>query len=110
MPKVLSGPLLARYERRARIMKALAHPTRLFLVDQLSNGPRCVGDLSAMVDADISTISKHLLVLKNAGVVADERMGSQVFYTLRTPCVCSWQSCVEGVLEAAARRARLATG
>lgn len=106
----MTATVQAEYKAQARIMKALAHPTRLFLVDQLSNGPRCVGDLSAMVDADISTISKHLLVLKNAGVVADDRMGSQVFYTLRTPCVCSWQSCVEGVLEAEARRARLATG
>lgn len=108
MPKLLRGPLLDRYRTRARVMKALAHPTRLFIVDQLADGPRCVCELTAMVRADVSTVSKHLLVLRNAGIVSDERRGAQVFYALRTPCVRSWSSCVEGVLAADARRARLA--
>jgi ArsR family transcriptional regulator len=110
MPKALRGPLLARYETRARVMKALAHPTRLFLVDELAGGPRCVCELTALVDADVSTISKHLGVLRNAGIVADEKRGAQVFYRLLTPCVRSWSSCVEGVLAADARRARLMAG
>lgn len=110
MPKTLRGPLLARYETRARVMKALAHPTRLFLVDELAGGPRCVCELTALVDADVSTVSKHLGVLRNAGIVADEKRGAQVFYRLLTPCVRSWPSCVEGVLAADARRARLMAG
>jgi DNA-binding transcriptional ArsR family regulator len=108
MSKILQGKTLARYESRARVMKALAHPTRLFLVDELARGERCVCDLTAMIGADISTVSKHLALLKNAGIVAVEKRGAQVFYTLRTPCVRSWPSCIEGVLEADARRARLA--
>ena len=91
-------------------MKALAHPTRLFIVDELADGPRCVCELTTMIGADVSTVSKHLLVLKSAGVVASEKRGAQVFYTLRTPCVRSWPSCVEGVLAADARRARLVAG
>jgi ArsR family transcriptional regulator len=110
MPKMLRGTLLARYQTRARVMKALAHPTRLFIVDELADGPRCVCELTAMVGADVSTVSKHLLVLRNAGIVTDERRGAQVFYDLRTPCVRSWPSCVEGVLAADAHRARLAAG
>jgi len=110
MPKILRGPLRTRYESRARIIKALAHPTRLFIVDELAGGARCVCELTAMIGADVSTVSKHLLVLKSAGIVADEKRGAQVFYTLRTPCVRAWPSCVEGVLAADARRARLVVG
>lgn len=93
----------ALFDARARVIKALAHPTRLFFVDQLSQGERCVCELNEMVDADVSTISKHLAVLKNAGIVRDEKRGSRVFYSLRTPCVLNFFSCVEGVLEATAR-------
>ena len=51
-----------------------------------------------MVGADISTVSKHLTILKAAGLVGDERRGKQVFYSLRTPCVLSFFGCVETVL------------
>jgi len=94
----------SRYEARARVMKALAHPTRLFIVDQLADGERCVCELHDMIEADISTVSKHLSVLKDAGVVADDKRGNQVFYSLRVPCVSNWYACVEGVLEADAER------
>lgn len=82
----MNGHLPARFEARARILKALAHPTRLFLVDQLSQEPRCVRELTRMVWADISTVSKHLSVLKSVGIVQDEKLGFQVFYRLRAPC------------------------
>ena len=67
----------ARYEALAHIVKALAHPTRLFLVDELSKGERCVCELTAMVGADISTVSKHLTVLKSVGIVDDDKRGSR---------------------------------
>ena len=72
----------ARYEVRARIVKALAHPSRLFIVDELARGERCVCELTEMVGADVSTVSKHLSVLKNAGLVGSRREGQQVFYFL----------------------------
>ncbi|MCK4461366.1 MAG: winged helix-turn-helix transcriptional regulator, partial [candidate division Zixibacteria bacterium] len=62
-----------RYEARAHIMKALAHPTRLFIVDELSRGERCVCELRDMIGADVSTVSRHLSVLREAGVVEDEK-------------------------------------
>jgi ArsR family transcriptional regulator len=98
------------YDHRAQVLKALAHPTRLFMVDQLGRGERCVCELTAMVGADVSTISKHLSVLKNAGIVADDKRGTQVFYSLRVPCVLRWSACVEGVLRDAARQHELAVG
>ena len=93
----------ALYDARARIIKALAHPTRLFLVDELSRGERCVCELTEMVGADMSTVSKHLAVLRSAGIVEDEKRGSQVFYTLRCPCVLNFFTCVESVLKTNAR-------
>lgn len=86
------------YEARARILKALAHPSRLFMVDVLSRGERCVCELTEMVGADMSTVSKHLSVLKAAGILADEKRGMQVFYSLRIPCVMGFFDCVSDVL------------
>ncbi|OPZ22918.1 MAG: HTH-type transcriptional repressor AseR [candidate division BRC1 bacterium ADurb.BinA364] len=93
----------ARFEARARIVKALAHSTRLFIVDELSRQSRCVCELTAMIGADVSTVSKHLTVLKNAGIVEDEKRGAQVFYSLRTPCLGNFFACVETVLSASAQ-------
>jgi ArsR family transcriptional regulator len=98
----------SRYEAKARMVKALAHPTRLFMVDELSKGERCVCELRDMVGVDISTVSKHLALLKAAGIVTDDKRGLQVFYRLRTPCVLGFFDCVQQVQEAVtpAKRAR----
>jgi DNA-binding transcriptional ArsR family regulator len=89
----------ARLEARAGVLKALAHPTRLFIVEELEKGERYVCDLTAMIGADVSTVSKHLAVLKQAGIVADDKRGNQVFYRLRVPCILNFFGCVESVLE-----------
>ena len=93
----------ARFDARAKIIKAMAHPTRLFIIDELSRGERCVCELTEMVGADVSTVSKHLAVMKNAGIVRDEKRGSQVFYTLRVSCIINFFSCVESVMENSAK-------
>lgn len=87
----------ARYKTQARIIKALAHPTRLFIVDELSRGERCVCELTAMIGVEMPTVSRHLSQLKNVGILVDEKRGSQVFYRLRVPCVLKFFSCVEAV-------------
>jgi ArsR family transcriptional regulator len=89
----------ARYEARAKIIKALAHPTRLFIVDVLAKEPHCVCELTAMVGADTSTVSKHLSILKESGIVADEKRGTQVYYRLHTPCVLNFLNCAEAVMK-----------
>jgi ArsR family transcriptional regulator len=93
----------ARFEARARIIKAMAHPTRLFIVEELSGKERCVRELTKMIGADVSTVSKHLSILRNAGIVEDEKRGSQVFYALKMPCVLKFFSCVETVIESRAK-------
>jgi DNA-binding transcriptional ArsR family regulator len=90
----------ARYEARARVVKAMAHPSRMFIVDELSrSGERCVCELTEMVGADISTVSKHLAVLRHAGIIGDEKRGNQVFYRLKVPCIMDFFRCVEAVME-----------
>jgi len=90
------------YETKANIIKALAHPTRLFIVDELSRGERCVCELTEMIGADTSTVSKHLSVLRNAGIVLDDKRGVQIFYKLRVPCILDFFGCVETVIRSRA--------
>jgi ArsR family transcriptional regulator len=99
----------ARFELRAKVIKAMAHPTRLFIVDELSRQERCVCELTEMIGADVSTVSKHLSVLKNAGIIADEKRGTMVFYSLRIPCVLQFFSCVETVVKENAKEMMSAT-
>ena len=89
-------------DARAKVLKAMAHPSRLFIIEELEKGERCVCDLTEMIGADVSTISKHLNVLKQAGIVAADKRGNQVFYSLRVPCILNFFGCVESVLESQA--------
>jgi ArsR family transcriptional regulator len=95
-----------RLDARAQIIKALAHPSRLFIVEELARGKRCVCELTELVGADISTVSKHLSVLKSAGIVRDEKRGNQVWYELRCTCVLGFFGCVEAMMEAVAEEER----
>jgi len=95
----MDAKVQARLQARAGIIKAMAHPTRLFIVDELSRGERCVCELTEMIGADMSTVSKHLSLLKSAGIVQDNKRGAQVYYSLRCPCVLDFFRCVEGVLK-----------
>jgi len=88
-----------KYAARAEIMKALAHPTRLFIVDQLSRQEQCVCELTDMIGSDQSTVSKHIGILKHAGIIADERRGTSMFYHLKMPCILNYFSCVDQVLK-----------
>ena len=83
-------------------MKALGHPSRLLMVDRLAGGERCVRDLAAMVGADVSTVSRHLSVLKTTGIVSAGKRRNQVFYRLRVPCVLRFFDCVGAVLRSLA--------
>ena len=88
-----------RSQGRARILKALAHPSRMFIVDKLSEQPHCVCELTEMIGADTSTVSKHLSILKNAGIIADRKQGTSVYYSLEAPCILRFIGCVEQVIE-----------
>ena len=88
-----------RREGRAAILKALAHPSRVLIVERLAEKPYCVCELTAMVGADTSTVSKHLSILRNAGIVSDSKQGTSVYYSLEAPCLLRLLDCVESVIQ-----------
>ncbi|UCE61619.1 MAG: winged helix-turn-helix transcriptional regulator [Phycisphaerales bacterium] len=87
------------YEARAQIAKALAHPSRLLILDALSEKELCVCDLTELVGADQSTVSKHLTVLKSAGLVSGRKDGSMIYYRMQCPCLGGFFECMESVLK-----------
>lgn len=87
------------FTRQAKMLKALAHESRLMIVDRLSRGECSVGELTELVGSDISTVSKHLALLRAHGIVEDRRAGTTVYYRLLTPCVCNFFTCATQVLK-----------
>ncbi len=99
LPVEMKMHTLYEYRAQARLLKALAHETRLMILDRLNEGECSAGELTNLVAADQSTVSKHLAILRATGIVEDRRQGSNVIYSLRTPCVLSFLSCATKVFE-----------
>lgn len=89
----------AFYEARARVARALAHPSRLLILEALREREWCVCELTDLVGADQSTVSKHLAVLKHAGLIADRKQGVMTFYRPRVTCLEGFWQCIESVLK-----------
>ncbi len=64
--------------------KALADPTRRQILKLLRRGPRTSGEIAGQFDTAWPTISRHLGVLRDAGLILSERHGQQVIYELNT--------------------------
>lgn len=87
------------FVKQANMLKALANESRLMIVDRLSRGECSVGDLRDLVGGDLSTVSKHLALLRAHGIVESRRDGTTVYYRLLTPCVCNFFTCATQVLK-----------
>ena len=85
----------AAVKRRALVLKAMGHPSRVRILELLSKGETCVCDIAPVVGSDMSTVSRHLAVLRNAGIIADDKRGLNVFYRLLTPCVLDFFRCID---------------
>jgi ArsR family transcriptional regulator len=85
----------AKLAARANIFKALAHPTRLSILEYLAEREHCVCELLDKINADQTTISKHLALMKNAGILESDRRGTMVFYRIKMKCVAGFMSCVD---------------
>jgi DNA-binding transcriptional ArsR family regulator len=92
-----------KFEAWARIAKALAHPARLQMVDELSRGERCVCELAKVTGLDLSTASRHLAELKRAGIVTCRKEGTWLHCRLRCKCILNFFVCVDGVSKANAK-------
>jgi len=91
-------------EIRSNIIKAMAHPVRLMMIEHLKDRPRPFSEVFGLFGLDKSTVSKHLLVLKEAGIVSSKKSGNETIYTLEVPCVTDFFGCVTAVIENNVRR------
>lgn len=98
-----NDPKTLLYERQAKIAKAVAHPLRMAVIDFLKDGERCVCEIAERVGSERSNISRHLAVMVHAGVLTCRKDGLKVFYSLKTPCVAEWLSCITRVVKQQAR-------
>lgn len=98
------------YTSRAEVMKALAHPARLMMLDALADGEKCVCELQALVGSSMPTVSNHLAQMRNAGIIAARREGNWVYYRLLVPCLMKLFTCVDAVLKSEAERMAEALG
>jgi ArsR family transcriptional regulator len=67
------------------------------IIHALADGPVCACELAGVAGCAPSTTSRHLTVLRHAGLVADQRRGQQIFYRLACPCVLSFAECLDRV-------------
>lgn len=83
-------------ERKAKVFKALAHPTRLQIVLLLAAAEeKCVCEIIPLVGASQPMVSRHLAVLREAGIVASRKKGLEVHYRLTLPCVAKLLDCLD---------------
>lgn len=110
----MSKTCVSQIERRVAVIKALAHPSRLTIAEALQQGEQCVCDLRELVGSDLSTVSKHLSLMREAGLVEMEKRGLNVYYRLRCPWLLSFLECVDSLAPGMSKRiptkSRMAAG
>lgn len=87
------------FEKQAEIIKAIAHPLRIAVVDFLRDGEQCVCDIAEYVDAERSNVSRHLSMMVACGILESRKQGLKVMYKLKTPCVLKFFECITDVLK-----------
>ncbi len=94
-------------EIRAKIIKAMGHPVRLMMIEFLKKEERSFSDVFDLFKLDKSTVSKHLLVLKEAGIVSSRKSGADMIYKLEVPCVTDFFSCVTAVINSNVKKQQM---
>lgn len=93
-------------EAKAAIMKAFAHPARLWMIEKLFDGETCVCEFVDGLGLDFSTVSKHLSILKNSNIVDCRKVGKEVYYSLCMGCAKNFLSCAESFAKQSAKDAK----
>ncbi len=70
---------------RAEILKALAQPTRMKIIDFLRDGERCVCEIFPAIAEEQSNTSRHLNMMQSCGILARRKEGIKIFYALKHP-------------------------
>ena len=87
------------YQKKTKMIKALANPTRLLIVDSLANGEKNVSELVDLTGEEQSNVSKCLGVLKANGIVAARKDGMNVYYSLKICCMGEFFVCMNKMFE-----------
>ena len=90
--------MIQKYEARAQVAKAMGHPSRLYILDLLKEGELSAGALTSKVGADQSTVSKHLSILRQVGLVNHRKDGTTIYYSLCCTCIDGFFTCLESVV------------
>ena len=85
-------------DQKVAILKGIAHPVRLAVVEALADSEMCVCDIAEMFHFDRTTISKHLALMKSLGILEDRKEGLKVYYSLKIRCLPSMLLCIERVV------------
>ena len=85
-------------EKQAELCSTMAHPKRLAIVEALKEGEVSVGEIAAALESSISTVSQHLRLMKDKGVVVARKDGQTVYYRLRNPKILTCCTMVREVL------------
>jgi len=91
------------FEKQAEIVKAIAHPLRIAILNFLADGEQCVCDIADYVGSERSNVSRHLSVMVKAGILGHRKEGLKVIYNFKTPCILEFLSCVTAVLKQQAK-------
>ena len=97
LPSLVAKPGKKALQRQAQVFKALGHSGRMAIIHALADGEVCACELAEVAGCSPSTASRHLTVLRHAGLIADERRGQQIFYRLAFPCVLTFAECINRV-------------
>lgn len=89
---------------RSKIIKAMAHPVRLMIIEFLKGGEKCFCHIMPLFDLDKSTVSKHLQVLKNAKILKSHKAGRDMIYSLECPCITEFLECITDVILSSAKK------
>jgi DNA-binding transcriptional ArsR family regulator len=87
------------FEKQAEVIKAIAHPLRIAIVDFLRDGEQCVCDIAEHIGAERSNVSRHLALMVNVGILSFHKDGLKVIYTLKAVCVLKFFPCVTQVIK-----------
>jgi ArsR family transcriptional regulator len=87
------------YERQAEILKALAHPVRIAILDYLKDGEQCVYDIAKFAGSERSNVSKHLSILVSCGILEYRKEGLNVIYSLKARCIMDFFQCITTCLK-----------
>ena len=100
---MLSGKKRLVLKRQAEILKAIAHPLRIAIIEFLKDGQQCVCDIAKYLGSERSNVSRHLSVMVNAGILESRKEGLNVMYKLKASCIFEFLSCLKKCLREQAK-------